>query len=83
MATGLPPSPPSYDSVADGGDDVDDVNFVIAAALPRYSAPTLPFQQKSGLLLPLFLLPLSLLLLFTLAPDSNMSSLGNFFKVSF
>ncbi|KIV98925.1 uncharacterized protein PV09_09312 [Verruconis gallopava] len=51
-----------------------------ADPLPRYTRFLAPFQAFSGLLLPLFLLPLSVLLLVTLAPDEVMSSLGNFFR---
>lgn len=50
--------------------------------LPRYHPPLLPFQRLSGLLIPLFLLPLGILLLFTVAPASAMSSFGNLFKVN-
>ena len=84
----LPPpaassSPPPYHSVAD--------SYIVALPdpdpdpdqhpLPLYSPPVLPFQHVSGLLLPLFLLPLAILLLVTIAPDTTMSSLTGFFKV--
>ena len=72
-----PPSPPAYASLTSD----DPQREQSPEPLPQYTAPVLPFQQLSGLLLPLFLLPLSLLLLVTLAPDAAMSSLSGFFKV--
>jgi hypothetical protein len=73
--------PPAYDSIAGEGNTPTSDDGIDDEPLPQYHPPVLPFQRLSGLLLPLFLLPLSLLLLFTLAPASAMSSMGNFFKV--
>jgi hypothetical protein len=79
--------PPSYDSIASGHTQSprEDEAVYINEPLPRYFPPILPFQTLSSLLLPLFFLPLCILLLFTLAPveKDEMSAAGSFFKVCF